>query len=814
MSFTHPRRTTKTTSAALTPSTSNMSESPTTLNINMSLRKGSTFHSPLSSPTKESPSTFRVPALPRRSQTTLEDVNDAHQRRIELTIGDIERTLASIEDPSPATRQYFRDEADPVPRGLLDHSVGPATYSKTIMENLTYPADRRVLRSRLNHRSARYADSGLGSSIVTSMASVIDDSCAKQTASAITRSAATHSSTLDNIHRMSVRASNRIHEHILKPLLAKSSLKDYHPIVRDCTRWINEKEVVCLRDLEKTLIFMAPERTKTVKLYLDFCLTSIHCIQATVEYLSDREQTRPSDRPYSNGYFIDLVDQIKQYAQQVQAAKEKQEKGEALGDMDPESTDEVRLHGGLGKNGRPAELVRVKKNGKAYTMTGEPIDLEDDDSKGAIQFKRSLSEEAEDEESAYRSMARRKRSRSAVELSPKRCREPGCDKEFKRPCDLTKHEKTHSRPWKCREVSCKYHDYGWPTEKEMDRHHNDKHSAAPPMYPCKFENCIYKSKRESNCKQHMEKAHGWEYVRSKNNGKNRDGKPVSGGMPTPQSTHMQTPSSHGSVINTPLEDDLNFETGYGDQSAIFQHPQDHLNFPEYTSSTDIDMFGNISPNLQLDFSPASEMQTTSSNQSSYADTMTQDHFQENFHDFQNSSDFSLHDNDDLYNANVQLPTPASNIFQRLSADVFETSGAPYNSPAAHISPVGRGNTMLYTPTSLLETDEGFDDFIPDNSNSLTDSNADFTLYPTSSGSSANSSLAGLFGQGQFTKTTDTANVNFTTEELLNASAQELLNYYAVCEQAARQGNAVSHNNSNHNNDMDIDWPGEDSARFQ
>jgi hypothetical protein len=76
-------------------------------------------------------------------------------------------------------------------------------------------------------------------------------------ASAITRSAAAYPSTLENLPRMSIRASNRIHEHILKPLMAKQSLKDFHPIVRDCPRRIYEKEIVCLRDLEKTLFFMA-----------------------------------------------------------------------------------------------------------------------------------------------------------------------------------------------------------------------------------------------------------------------------------------------------------------------------------------------------------------------------------------------------------------------------------------------------------------------------------------------------------------------------------------------------------------------------
>ena len=755
---------------------------------------------------------------------------------MELTLEDIDRGLAAVDDLSPTVRQSFPDEAEPVPRSFFDPSVGPATYSKTIMENLTTPADRRVLRPRQNRRPARYADSGLGSSLGSDKVSGESAiaSCSAATASAITRSAATHSSTLDSLPRISGRASNRIHEHILKPLLATSSLKDYHPIVRDCTRRINEKEIVCLRDLEKTLIFMAPvsdtqdyvargvahwfsrlkERTKTAKLYLDFCLSSIQCIQATVEYLSEREQTRPSDRPYSNGYFVDLVDQIRQYAQQVQAAKEKEEKGEKLDDMDPESyvpfrkfrlakpsefanqathsTDEVMLHGGLTKNGRPAELVRVKKNGKAISIaTGMPVDLEED-SKEGIQFKRSLSEEAEDDESILRSMARRKRSASAAELAPKRCREPGCDKEFKRPCDLTKHEKTHSRPWKCPEVSCKYHQYGWPTEKEMDRHHNDKHSAAPAMYECHFKPCAYRSKRESNCKQHMEKAHGWEYVRSKNNGKNRDNKSVNGGLPTPQTTNMQTPSSHGSVVDTPFEEELTLDSsGYGEQSAIYQqHPQDQLNFPEYNSNHDIDMFGALHHNLQLDFSPISEMnQSTSSGPSPYVENMDQDHFQDNFPDFQTNGDFSLYDSEDLYSANAQLPTPSHEVFQRLNSDIFETSGTPYNNAAPHISPVGQGNTMLYTPNSLRD-DEGFEDFMPSNSHSHFDNTADFQLYPSSTGgSNINSSTTGLFGEVQTQKPIlSTANLNFP-----GVTAQDLLDFYTTTTQAAIQGN---HNNLN------------------
>jgi hypothetical protein len=90
-----------------------------------------------------------------------------------------------------------------------------------------------------------------------------------------------------------------------------------------------------------------------------------------------------------------------------------------------------------------------------------------------------------------------------------------CNKEFRRPCDLRKHEKIHRRPWKCPDPKCRYHDLGWPTEKDRDRHVNDKHSPAPAMYFCEFIPCSYSSKRESNCKQHMKKAHNWSYDRPK-----------------------------------------------------------------------------------------------------------------------------------------------------------------------------------------------------------------------------------------------------------------------------------------------------------
>ncbi|CAG8953812.1 hypothetical protein HYFRA_00006704 [Hymenoscyphus fraxineus] len=846
MSFSNPRRSTKPSSSTLTPPPSLLSASGRPeVNTNMSLRKGATFHVP-NSPDLETSST-RGP--PRRSQSTLEDVVDAHKRRVALNLADIDRGLAAttLEDHSPTTtRHSFRDEADPVPQSFLDHTVGKPTAKSYgpimdgVMSKEPSTAGGRSLRPRHNRRPSRYSDSALGSSIgsrsgkntgETSPTTVTEEARtkAKVAASAITRSVAAHS-TIEKLPRLSSRASNRIQEHILRPLLAKPSLRDFHPIVKDCPRRIHGKEIVCLRDLEKTLIFMAPvsdsptddvaggvahwfsclkERTKTAALYLDFCLTSIRCIQATVEFLSEREQTRPHDRPYTNGYFVDLVDQIKQYAQQVQEAKEKKEKGETLSEMDPEPTDEVRLHGGLTKNGRPAELVRVKKNGKAISVTtGLPVDLEDEDTKESLRFKRSLSQEAEDDEAIMRSMARRKRSASAAELAPKRCREPGCDKEFKRPCDLTKHEKTHSRPWKCPVESCKYHEYGWPTEKEMDRHHNDKHSAAPPLYECHYKPCPYRSKRESNCKQHMEKAHGWEYVRSKNNGKNREGKSITNtvnGLATPQTTHVQTPSSDGHSVTTPEEREYDM-SGFGSGMGFSTNDQlNQLTFPAYDPSELDTLFPNQP--LQVDFSPISDLhQSGSSNgQSPFSANLSLD--QDPFPNFTNTNnvDFSLFENEDLYSANVQLPTPSHDVFQRALAG-FETSGIPYGAdPIPHISPIGHGNTMLYTPTSLREVDEGFEDFAPNNCNPQIGNSNDFQLFPSNGGVMSNhASSGGLFGEIP-------AGHGFP-----GVSAQDLLNFYAASTAAAshhhQQQQHHQHQHHQHQqqhqqyqNNMQMDW---------
>lgn len=160
------------------------------------------------------------------------------------------------------------------------------------------------------------------------------------------------------------------------------------------------------------------------------------------------------------------------------------------------------------QTGRPAQLGYRTKDTLISLADNQP--LED----VPTSMKRPMAD-VDDEDAVQRSMARRKKGELPKTYT---CPVAECDKEFNRPCDRTKHLKTHERPHKCSEATCEFSTKGFPTEKERDRHWSDRHDANAKTWDCHFKDtdgCPYSSKREHNLKSHMEKAHGWEYVRSK-----------------------------------------------------------------------------------------------------------------------------------------------------------------------------------------------------------------------------------------------------------------------------------------------------------
>jgi len=188
-------------------------------------------------------------------------------------------------------------------------------------------------------------------------------------------------------------------------------------------------------------VYSAPKFSLSANSFSKFWEFSIQCLHTTVEYLAERDQRRPSDRPYTNNYFLDLVEQIRRYADIMARSREKEANGEPLDDMDYSPDENLAVQGGLSKNGRPAELVR-HKDGKTIPLINGGYRAAMD----AMSSKRPHSDdEFEDDDDPLRSMARRRKSDRAGDVLHQ-C--SSCSKEFKRPCDLTKHEKTHSRPFK------------------------------------------------------------------------------------------------------------------------------------------------------------------------------------------------------------------------------------------------------------------------------------------------------------------------------------------------------------------------------
>ncbi|KAK4545724.1 hypothetical protein LTR36_002678 [Oleoguttula mirabilis] len=671
---------------------------------NMSIRKGDTFHNPTTTNKNQLwdplESKSQSLSMPARSTTCPQSLED-------LLIGAGERRAAELfrrVDKAIATNSKLalgavlsEPEVLPVPSFMLDHT--------SIQEDAAQTTRARV------HRHSHSSDSGIGSSVAGSTDAV---DAKRSTTDNTSKSTANQSfsgiSAASDERGLSKYASEQIHKHIVKPILREAALQEFHPLINSVPERIGNKEIKNLRDLEKTLIFLAPR--------------TIRVLHTTVTTLHESDQRAPADRPYTQGYFFDLVEQIRRYAAILAATRERQAKGEGTDEMDHTKSERVSLHGGMTHNGKAPELVRHTADGKAISLaTGAVLSPEEI---ASSTMKRPFSDlEGEFNDDVARSMARRKKG-----AKPEIHECPLCDKEFKRPCDLTKHIKTHERPWKCTEESCKYHEHGWPTEKERDRHVNDKHSSAPSLYHCLFEPCPYTSKRESNCKQHMEKAHGWDYVRSKSNGK---GNAISltrmarGSVPQSPASAMLTPltpiapspsnqswstSSHRDSMPPPgVAGPSNFGT------PVFTHPS-----PDFAGHFNM----NFNFNDMAAFpTPAMSDDRRTSSTSSYSRLQLDG---SSFEDSISPHELNLGEFD-FNNYAFQQPSPncavagpsaaGAAMLHNLSVDSgFASSRAPHTSPGAQLEQTFTSNNFYDNMT----IDEGFaGDF-------TTGPSEDFTLF--------------------------------------------------------------------------------------
>ncbi|KAJ5768660.1 Zinc finger C2H2 [Penicillium manginii] len=490
----------------------------------MPLRKGETFNTPTSPPSSDQDPVLSIRSLPRRAPTSLDAITTNDQRMASI----LDRlTLADSSEEKPSTKS----KAD-LARSRANSAAGANDTDTKKPSNDDGKNQSSSENKEVSSEEAHDSDSGL-----------VNENIHDQ--SAITTTAESFESGSTPRRQLGLAACKHIEKFVLIPILKEPKLQPFHALARSIPSRIVKKQIVCLRDLEKTLLWLAPKSTSSRHAYLNFAEFTIQCLHTSASHLNDRDQRLPTDRPYTNGYFVDLVSQVRRYAAMIRASQARVQAAQGEEKKKVSIVSEAALEGGLSINGKPAEII-VTQNGKPISMrTGKPISAD-----SPFIFKRAISFDQSTDEGVQRSMARRKKNAPPMDINQK-CKD--CDKVFKRPCDLTKHEKTHSRPWKCAFAGCKYESLGWPTEKERDRHMNDKHSDTPALFKCSFQPCTYASKRESNCKQHMEKAHGWVYVRSKNNarGGSKRGSSLQATPRTP-SVGASTPGSRPSDFATPV----------------------------------------------------------------------------------------------------------------------------------------------------------------------------------------------------------------------------------------------------------------------
>ena len=150
--------------------------------------------------------------------------------------------------------------------------------------------------------------------------------------------------------------------------------------------------------------------------YLRFCDFTIQCLHTSLYHINELDQRLPSDRPYTNGYFLDLVEQVRRHTAMINESRNKNRAA---------AKSRLALEGGIAKTGHPAELVAYKDSQAISMRTGEAYN--------GSALKRNLSVSSADE-GAVRSMARRKKNAPPMDINQK-C--ANCEKVFKRPCDLT-----------------------------------------------------------------------------------------------------------------------------------------------------------------------------------------------------------------------------------------------------------------------------------------------------------------------------------------------------------------------------------------
>ena len=245
----------------------------------MPLRKGETFNTPTSPPSSDQDPILSIRSLPRRAPTSLDAITSSEERMASI----LDRlTLDDSPEKKPSTtakddRTHSRNTSSSGITGTEGHKQSP----KSNDENQSAPEEKKA-----SVEEGHESDSGLGSSISSvesmsplSKASKLSGCCDSEEPNLAVdcltlvppslvnedthdKSAITTSETFDAgstpKRQLGLAACKQIEKFVLIPILKEPKLKPFHALARSVPSRIVKKQIVCLRDLEKTLLWLAP----------------------------------------------------------------------------------------------------------------------------------------------------------------------------------------------------------------------------------------------------------------------------------------------------------------------------------------------------------------------------------------------------------------------------------------------------------------------------------------------------------------------------------------------------------------------------
>lgn len=251
----------------------------------MPLRKGETFNTPTSPPSSDQDPVLSIRSLPRRAPTTLDAITTSDQRMASI----LDRlTLADSPEEKPSTKS----NADPT-RSRANSAAGVNDAATKKSSNGDGANKSSSQDKKVSSEEAHDSDSGLGSSISSvesmsplSKASKLASDCVineftefngslllspgycltsdspvnedVHDQSAITTTAETFESGSTARRQLGLAACKSIEKFVLIPILKEPKLQPFHALARSVPSRIVKKQIVCLRDLEKTLLWLAP----------------------------------------------------------------------------------------------------------------------------------------------------------------------------------------------------------------------------------------------------------------------------------------------------------------------------------------------------------------------------------------------------------------------------------------------------------------------------------------------------------------------------------------------------------------------------